>query len=895
VSPQRIVATLLALTMMVSGPGFVWPAGAQPVPMAPPGPGGEQAPGASIEVTPPRVSYMNGEVAFWRPGAQDWAPVALNTPLAPGDMLYTGQGGNVEIQIGPRAFVRATNGTQIGLDNQEPNFIQLRVTGGQVALDLRQLPPESTIELDTPNAAFTIERGGYYRADVGQDATSFTTHRGGAAVVTPAGGAPGPIGADQQVILTGIDSPQVTIGAAAQLTAWDSWNYQRTDYLSRAASARYVSSATYGTEALDQYGTWRTAETYGSVWVPSGVPAGWVPYSTGRWIWDPRFGWTWLDEAPWGWAPYHYGRWVFIGNYWAWAPGPVVVGAAYSPALVVFLGGVTLSVGRPLCWAPLAWGEPVIPWWGRAGFVGVPSWHGWGGPRVVNNTVINRNTTVNVTNINVYRNVTTANAVIGVPADRFGHGDVRPARINQGEARQLRPIQGPLEVRPVAASVMPATGHAPRPPAALHERTVVATRAPHDVTPTLRSQGLAAAPAAAPAPRLVPAPKRGEIPPNAPWEPRTGRRVTPDEGPGAARPAPQGPQERRGNVERERPAPLPPGSPQTATPPPQPGPEQRRGTGIERPTPPPPPGSAQPGPEQRRSPAVERPAPPRAATPPGPEQRRGDGVERSVPPPPPGAAPPGPEQRRGGIERSTQPPPPPGPAQPEQRRGPAVERPAPPPGSPRTVTPPPQPGPEQRRGPAIERPTPPPPPGGQPGAGPEQRRGPAVERPMPPPQGRQAPPAQPGPEQRRGPEDRSAPPPTPAPQRQAPPNPNTSGLDPRRGHTVERPTPPPQAPPRMAAPPAPAPEQRRTHAAIERPATPPPPAPRQAASPAQPAPRPEQYRERVQRPAPPVPGPSAAARPEPRPSRPAPAQPTSRGDQPERAAHQNGREKEQRQ
>src|SRR5436190_1183239 len=95
---------------------------------------------------------------------------------------------------------------------------------------------------------------------------------------TPVGGAAAPIGADQQVVLTGTDSPQVAIGAAPPLTAWDTWNYQRTDYLVRPASARYVSSGVYGAEALDQHGTWRTAESYGTVWVPAGVPADWVPY-----------------------------------------------------------------------------------------------------------------------------------------------------------------------------------------------------------------------------------------------------------------------------------------------------------------------------------------------------------------------------------------------------------------------------------------------------------------------------------------------------------------------------------------------------------------------------------------------------------------------------------------
>ena len=79
--------------------------------------------------------------------------------------------------------------------------------------------------------------------------------------------------------------------------------------------------------------------TYGAVWVPRGVAVGWAPYSTGRWVYDPYYGWTWVDDAPWGWAPYHYGRWVHVSGYWGWCPGPIVARPYYSPALVAFYGG----------------------------------------------------------------------------------------------------------------------------------------------------------------------------------------------------------------------------------------------------------------------------------------------------------------------------------------------------------------------------------------------------------------------------------------------------------------------------------------------------------------------------------------------------------------------------
>jgi hypothetical protein len=505
----RILATLSLLGLAAGAP-----AGAQVAPPGPP-PGGSVTASGSSDLTPPRVSYLNGEVSYWRPGAEDWSPAQLNTPLAPGDVLYAGPSANVEIQIGPGAFARAAEGTQIGLDNQDSDLVQLRVTSGHVSLDLRQLPEGSAVELDTPNATFSIERAGYYRVDVDQSSTAFAPYRGGDATMTTVGGGVTLVSANQRVVVTGTDSPRLTLDAAPALTAWDQWNQTRTDQLLHASSARYVPPTVYGAEALDAYGSWRSVATYGQVWVPTSVPVGWVPYSTGRWIWDPRYGWTWLDDAPWGWAPYHHGRWVFIDDYWAWAPGPIVVRPVYAPALVVFVGG-PIGVHQPVCWAPLGWGEPLIPWWGRPGFRGVPHWAGWGGPRVVNNVIIDRSTTVNVTNITVYKHVTVTPAVIGVPADNFGRGHLKAVRIAPQEVHQLRPMRGAPEVRPVAASLVPGTGATVKPSPALQARPVVATRAPKDLEPALRAEGLDAKRASmhvVAVPRLVPSPRplRGPV------------------------------------------------------------------------------------------------------------------------------------------------------------------------------------------------------------------------------------------------------------------------------------------------------------------------------------------------------------------------------------------------
>ena len=534
---RRVIVACLILAIAVSGPGAI-PAADPPSP--------EQA----SDITPTRVSYLYGEVSFWRPGAQEWAEAKTNTPLAPGDVLYTGPDGNAELQIGPRAFVRAGNGTQLGLDNDEPDFVQFRVTAGHAAFDVREIPAGHRVEIDTPNAAFTIDRRGYYHVDLSEDTTTFRAHRGGSATATPASGAAATVATNQQIVIAGAETPNVETSAAPPLTAWDRWNNQRTTYLMQPTNAQNVSPAMYGTEELAQHGTWRTEETYGSVWVPASVPPGWVPYSAGRWIWDPRFGWTWLDAAPWGWAPYHYGRWVYADSFWGWAPGPVVVAPVYAPALVSFFGapgvGVSVGVGFPfVSWVALGFGEPVIPWWGPVGFVGTCWWGGWGGPRIVNNVVIQHNTFVNVRNVTVFQNTHVHNAVIGVNRDHFGRGHVEHVRLAAADVQRLRPIHGHLGVKPTPASLVAKEGHALRPPQAVHARPVVATRPPQDHSQHLRAAGLNPPASATPPPRLV----------HAPRPQGGGRQASP--GGRAAPPPPPGTEHRRLGQAGARPAPPP--------------------------------------------------------------------------------------------------------------------------------------------------------------------------------------------------------------------------------------------------------------------------------------------------------------------------------------------------
>ena len=88
---KRLFSALLVLAMTISGTGYVL--AADPIPPPPPlptegqgqfpGPGAQETTTAPAgEITPARVSYIDGEVSFWRPGATDWTPATVGAPAA---------------------------------------------------------------------------------------------------------------------------------------------------------------------------------------------------------------------------------------------------------------------------------------------------------------------------------------------------------------------------------------------------------------------------------------------------------------------------------------------------------------------------------------------------------------------------------------------------------------------------------------------------------------------------------------------------------------------------------------------------------------------------------------------------------------------------------------------
>jgi hypothetical protein len=465
---------------------------------------------------PARVARMNftqGSVSFQPGGEGDWVDAVPNRPLTTGDNLWTDRDSRAELHVGSTA-IRLASETSLTFLELDDRVLQLRLAQGSALVRVRHFDDDDTIEIDTPNLAFMVQRPGVYRVDVQPDGqtTIVDVYQGRGEAV--GGGNNYTVLANQQASFSG-DPDQGLNYEIDRISSPDwftSWAFDRDRREEQSQAANYVSPEMTGYEDLDDNGRWSYAGNYGPVWYPTNVPAGWAPYRYGHWAWVAPWGWTWVDDASWGFAPFHYGRWVAIGGGWAWVPGPVAAHPVYAPALVAFVGGAAgfhFGGGVGVAWFPLGPGE-----------VFVPAYHV---SRAYVNQVNVTNTVVNVTQVtNVYNTYTTTNvnnvnrityvnqttAVTAVSRDTFVNARPVAHNVVTVQARDIAsvPVSHMSGVEPVHSSVMgsgkPTTA---APPRAVVSRQVVAQHAPaaHPVPFEQRQDKLLVRPAGATAVRPV--------------------------------------------------------------------------------------------------------------------------------------------------------------------------------------------------------------------------------------------------------------------------------------------------------------------------------------------------------------------------------------------------------
>jgi hypothetical protein len=453
-----------------------------------------------------RLSFVRGQVSFSPSGTDDWVSAVVNRPITTGDKLWTDRDARAELHIGSAA-ARLNEQTGFSFLDLNDRTVQIRLTEGTLSLRVRRTAQDESIEIDTPNLAFSILRPGRYRLNVNEAGdTTIINVREGEGEVT-GGGSAYTIHPDQEGLFTGTDSLNANVEPVPGEDDFDSWCDERDLREDHAVAKRYVSEDVIGYEDLDDYGGWRPVPEYGTVWFPHVTVVGWAPYRYGHWAWISPWGWTWVDDAPWGFAPFHYGRWVFYGGAWGWVPCPPPVVAVayvrpvYAPALVAWVGGPHFAAGIAFGGGGFAAGVNVgwFPLGPREVFV--PSYPV--SRSYINNVNIS-NTTVNQTVINNYYNTTIVNKNVTVNNVKYVNQSVpgavtatsphtftsaQPVARNMIAVNQHEVVAAPVAVH--APTVVPpkqavlgagvATNY--HPPAGIQNRAVVAKTAPPPPAP----------------------------------------------------------------------------------------------------------------------------------------------------------------------------------------------------------------------------------------------------------------------------------------------------------------------------------------------------------------------------------------------------------------------------
>jgi hypothetical protein len=309
-----------------------------------------------------RISFVQGAASVQPVGLDEWGRAEVNMPLGPGDRIFTDEDSRAEIQIG-RTYLRLGPGTDVSIVDVAPWAVSIGVAQGHVHVHCYGLWPNQRLHINTPSGSETLDTPGEFRVDVypDQQAALFTEYVT-IAYLSGAGGFRSDLPAGSALELVGSNPVIPQWMEPAQPESIDFWSQQRDQQIANSISYRYVSSDIGGAWELDANGDWYPQSPYGPIWFPR-VGPGWAPYHYGHWVSHAPWGWVWVEEESWGYTPFHYGRWVVFNGRWGWVPGPPAAHPVWSPALVVFAGGIHVGGGGVSAWFPLGPGEPYRPWY----------------------------------------------------------------------------------------------------------------------------------------------------------------------------------------------------------------------------------------------------------------------------------------------------------------------------------------------------------------------------------------------------------------------------------------------------------------------------------------------------------------------------------------------------
>jgi Family of unknown function (DUF6600)/FecR protein len=294
-----------------------------------------------------RLGFVQGDVTVQRPDVQAWSEAPVNTPLAEGFKLSTGDDSFAEIQFENGGTARLGEGSMLDLSQLERTpdggtVTHVDLREGYATFNPQHSSPGEPLQVGTAYGTISAQGGALFRVDLQPGAQRVEVFAGIVDVQSNIGN----FTLDQDSVLLlepGAAQPAV-VSHGITKDDWDNWVDDRAAQLQAPPNApapgAYTGEAggsTYGWNDLLQYGTWSSVPGYGDGWSPNWVASGWSPYSTGQWCWYPGWGYTWIGTEPWGWLPYHYGGWSSIpGKGWVWFPVSL---RNWSPGRVTWFHG----------------------------------------------------------------------------------------------------------------------------------------------------------------------------------------------------------------------------------------------------------------------------------------------------------------------------------------------------------------------------------------------------------------------------------------------------------------------------------------------------------------------------------------------------------------------------
>ena len=305
-----------------------------------------------------RIKYVEGEGFVQRSYDEGNEEATVNLPVFENDSVGT-TSGRLEVYLGRLNYLRLDYDTLVQLSKipqLRKTDLNVRIEKGGIYLDIDSLDDEKGIEIQTPDCGIFLLDHGIYRINVIEDQRTEVYVVDGTAEVSGKETSRNLRESQKIVMESGEIAERPFYFYDSDKDNFDKWcnvRHQSTANI-HYSSSQYLQNGYEDDEyELSRSGRWVYMNDYHSnVWIPYSVDSEWRPYSNGRWVWSPYYGYTWASSEPWGWFTHHYGRWQWDPDYnWYWIPG-----YHWSPAWVSWFWDDSYYGWCPLSW----WNTPVV-------------------------------------------------------------------------------------------------------------------------------------------------------------------------------------------------------------------------------------------------------------------------------------------------------------------------------------------------------------------------------------------------------------------------------------------------------------------------------------------------------------------------------------------------------